>query len=306
MDAAALKRALPQAELDAPTAALSNLGIGGTAAVLVQVRSLPDLISVLAAVREAGVHWMVLGGGTNSVFPPRVEGVVIQLLCERLSIHGTEVSCEANVRWMPLLRTALQRGLGGLEAFAGLPGTVGGAVRGNAGCFGYEIKDALVQATIVGSDGTIETRPAEWFEFNYRTSRLKREPAIVWDATFRFTPLPIAQIQERMRTIASARAEKQPAGKSTGSFFLNPPDDAAGRLIDAAGLKGLRKGGVFVSDKHGNFLMNSGGGTPEELAALVVEIQARVETSMHVLLVPEVLLVERPWWEAQGVRFGIA
>lgn len=296
--------ALSGCEINASTTVLSNQRVGGSAVALVTIRAIEELQETLRVVRELGLPWMVIGAGTNTVFPPHYDGVIIQLKAQRVSIHGMEVACEADVRWMPLLRAAMERSLGGLEAFAGLPGTVGGAVRGNAGCFGVTIRDVLVRATVVNELGVIEEHPVEWFEYGYRMSRLKRDPSlIVWDATLRFQPMPVPTIDEKMRSVATLRASKQPAGKSTGSFFINPGELNAGALIDQAGLKGYRVGGAYVSEKHGNFLMSDGAATPEDLAQLATHVQKTVEQKFNVLLIPEVVLVQPSWWEEHGVRF---
>lgn len=296
--------ALRNCELNASTAPLSNLRVGGSASALVTVRAIEHLQETLRIARDTGSEWMVIGGGTNVVFPPRYDGILIQIRAQRLSIHGTEVSCEADVRWMPLLRAAMERGLGGMEAFAGLPGTVGGAVRGNAGCFGLTVRDVLVHATLVDGAGGIQVQPVEWFDYGYRMSRLKVEPGwIVWDATLRFQPVAREAIDQKMRSVAALRSSKQPAGKSTGSFFVNPGELNAGALIDQAGLKGTRVGGAYVSEKHGNFLMSDGTASPEDLAGLVSLVQHRVEEQYRIFLTPEVVLVNQPWWEEHGVRF---
>lgn len=294
---------LPNVMRAVPTRQFSNLHVGGTAEAQCTVNTLDELIEALMIIKEAGAQWLVVGGGTNMVFAPHYDGVIIKIAADRISFHGNMAIVEANTRWMPLLHAASKRNLGGMETFAGLPGTIGGAIRGNSGCFGMETKDFLVKATVVDEEGVAYTRDNSWFEFEYRNSKLKREIGIVWDAELKFSQMSTEQVAERMRSTAILRSKKQPAGKSTGSFFMNPPEKPAGALIDQAGLKGKRFGSVTVSEKHGNFLMNEGSGSAEDLAALVVHIQSEVENQTGILLEPEVLLVNKPWWQEQGVRF---
>lgn len=295
--------ALPFVAQKVSTAPLSNLTIGGTAEWLATVHTLDELVLLLTRIREANVPWLILGDGTNTVFAPQFFGVLIRIAADRISFRGQDAVCEAGARWMPLLHEAAKRGLGGMEQFAGLPGTIGGALRGNAGCFGREMRDVLVQATVAMPDGSVQTVPGEWFQYSYRFSRLKREAAIIWDAELHFEQRDPATIQEAMKATASMRASKQPAGKSTGSFFLNPGEHNAGKLIDEAGLKGYKIGGAFVSEKHGNFLMNDGSATPEDLASLIVTVQEEVRKTHGIELEPEVELVNRVWWHERGVRF---
>jgi UDP-N-acetylmuramate dehydrogenase len=179
---------------------------------------------------------------------------------------------------------ARDAGIAGLEFLRGIPGSVGGAVRMNAGAYGRDTSNILIEATLVTRDGAIETWPAERLGYTYRHSELP-EGAVVVEAVFEGVPGDKAVIAAEMDRIAAEREASQPLRSRTGgSTFKNPEGDKAWRLIDAAGCRGLRRGDAQVSEKHCNFLLNLGGATSADIEALGEEVRQRVKAQSGVLL----------------------
>ena len=187
---------------------------------------------------------------------------------------------------------AARNGIAGLEWMATVPGTVGGAVHGNAGAFGSETKDVLVGATLMDLNGDTWTVGNADLGFAYRTSILQKTPIIVVNARFRGTPGDRATTVKRIKEIANERIAKQPlAQPNTGSIFRNPEGDHAGRLIEAAGLKGATEGGAMVSTKHANFIVNVGDASASDVRSLMERCQLEVKDKFGVDLIPEVEFV---------------
>ncbi|MBE3551126.1 MAG: UDP-N-acetylenolpyruvoylglucosamine reductase [Brockia lithotrophica] len=187
---------------------------------------------------------------------------------------------------------AARRGLAGLEFAGGIPGTVGGAVVMNAGAHGGEVKDVLRYVRLFTPDGREVVAGPESLRFSYRTSNLQREKAVVVEAAFCLRPDDPEEIRARLNAFRERRARTQPVtARTAGSVFRNPPGDYAGRLIDAAGLKGLRVGGAVVSPVHANFIENAGGATARDVCALIERIRDEVYRKFGVLLETEVVVV---------------
>jgi UDP-N-acetylmuramate dehydrogenase len=191
-----------------------------------------------------------------------------------------------------LARQAAKAGIAGLEFYVGIPGTVGGALRMNAGGHGAETADVVVSARVLGvaSGGAVREADTGALGFGYRTSALGPGDVVI-SARFAGHPDAPAACARRIDEIVRWRREHQPGGQNAGSVFTNPPGDSAGRLIDACGLKGLQIGGAVVSEKHANFFAASPGATAADVVALIRLVQERVETATGVRLVPEVQLV---------------
>jgi UDP-N-acetylmuramate dehydrogenase len=198
---------------------------------------------------------------------------------------------------MPKLAAdAAKAGRTGLEFGAGVPGTVGGSVVGNAGAFGREVKDGLICAEAIDPQGRLHTLSAAECRFAYRDSILKSEKPgwVVRSATFDTGEDDPSRIRERIKEVQRHRRQTQPIEKrSLGSTFKNPVGDAAGRLIDACGLKGLRIGGAQISEKHANFIVNLGGASADDVLALMAEMRDRVFERFGIELEPEVRVVGR-------------
>jgi UDP-N-acetylmuramate dehydrogenase len=253
-----------------------------------------------------GVPWRLLGGGCNVlVADGGVRGLVIVNRAARIEFDGTMARAETGAQLAVLAREAVERGLAGLEWAAGLPGTVGGAVVGNAGAFEGNVAGVLRSAAVLELDGGVVERPAEWFEFEYRGSRIKgageqgsrgaEERAggghVVLAATFELEPGESKTLAAQASDILEWRRTRHPAGATMGSTFKNPPDSHAGYLIEQAGLRGCRIGGAQISELHGNFFMNAGGATAADVLALIEHVRAEVQQQFGVELELEIELV---------------
>ncbi len=278
-----------------PLAPYTSIRVGGEADLLLVCRSADELARAVRLARQLEVPVRVLGDGSNVLIADAgVRGLVLINRANRVhfAANGT-VEAEAGTRMAVLARQAAGLGLKGLEWAAGLPGTVGGAVVGNAGAFGGEIAASLHHATLLDPQGRVVEREVDWFEYGYRQSRLKRERGgyVVLAATFALEYGEPEWLAERLRQVLEERQARQPAGLSLGSTFKNPPEGSAGLLIDRAGLKGYQLGGVRVSEKHANFFVNVGGASAADVMALLRHVQREVEAREGVRLEPEIEFV---------------
>ena len=282
---------------DAPLAPLVWFKSGGTAQWLFEPADEADLVAFLKQL-DPGTPVMALGLGSNMIVRDGgVPGVVIRLgkafaRIERLD--EATLQCGGGASGILVSSTARDAGIAGLEFLRGIPGTVGGFVRMNGGAYGREVCDILISCRVALRDGTIEEWPAERLGYTYRHSELP-EGAVVLSALFRGTPGRPDAIGAEMDAIARAREESQPLRSRTGgSTFKNPPGHKAWALIDAAGCRGMILGGAQVSEKHCNFLLNTGTATSSDIEALGEEVRRRVKAKTNIMLE----------WEIQ--RVGVA
>lgn len=287
--------------LDVPFGDLSTYRVGGPVAVLARVANTVELEGLAEVVARHRPSILVVGRGSNLLVGDRgFAGVAVVLEGEFESVELPVPDAEPAVRAggavpLPVLaRRAADAGIAGLEFFVGIPGSVGGAVRMNAGGHGRETVDVLRSAAIVdllaaGGAGAAP-RSVEQLDLGYRHSNVSASEVVV-AAELEGTRDDPAACAARVAEIVRWRREHQPGGANAGSVFRNPPGDSAGRLIDAAGLKGLRVGGAIVSEKHANFFQAEAGATATHVAGLVAEVQRRVADATGVHLVPELLLV---------------
>lgn len=263
---------------DAPFADFIWFRCGGTAEQLFRPADIADLAAFLQQL-PTSVPVFAVGVGSNLIVRDGgVPGVTVRLpkSFATIAVAGHHVVAGAGAMGISVASAARDAGLAGLEFLRGIPGTIGGAIAGNAGAYGREVADILVDATIVTRDGAIETWNAEKFAFAYRHAAL---PAghIVVGATLATAPGDRAAIAAEMDRIAAEREASQPLRSRTGgSTFKNPPHAKAWQLISDAGCRGLRLGGAQVSEKHCNFLINTGNASSAELEALGEEIRRRV------------------------------
>ena len=281
--------------LNEPMSGHTSFRIGGPALFFATPTDVPTLRSLLAFCCAEGLPWFVLGFGTNLlVADAGYRGMVIHLRrgWESLHVSGTGMEVGAGHSLPKLARKAAEAGLSGLEFAAGIPGSVGGALAMNAGAFGGCMADAVRRADCLTPDrGEVSLNAAE-MAFAYRHSRILDEPLIVTRAHLALKPDERQTILRRMEEFQAQRKTRQPwSARSAGSVFRNPPGDAAGRLIEAAGCKGLRVGGALVSPKHANFIVNAGGATAADVLALLREVQRRVREQSGVRLEPEITLL---------------
>lgn len=268
---------------------LMHLRIGGPADWLLEPYAEEDVAMAVRACRELDVPLRVLGGGSNVVVADAgVRGAVLQLgNLNRIVRDGNRITAGAGVTLPSLLRATKEVGLAGLEKLTGIPAVVGGAVAMNAGTRDGETFEHLVSLTLVDPDGRLEIVGKDRFRATYRDGGLR--DAIVLQATFELTPDDPKAIFERFSASLKKRNSTQPVSqRSVGCVFRNPAGDAAGRLIEVAGCKTLRIGGVEVSGMHANYFVNDGGGSAADFVALMGEVRARVRARFGVELEPEV------------------
>jgi UDP-N-acetylmuramate dehydrogenase len=281
---------------DVPLGPLTTYRVGGTAALFVEAHSLDDLTAVRAARTATGVDLLVVGKGSNLLVADAGFAGLVVILGDTfavIDINGLDVRAGGAAPLPVVARRTAAAGLTGFEWAVGVPGSVGGGVRMNAGGHGAEIRDSLVDATIVDLDGSgdVEGRLAATdLAFGYRRSAVEASH-VVTAATFRLSAGDRAAAEARIADIVQWRRDNQPGGQNAGSVFTNPPGDSAGRLIDAAGLKGLRVGTAQVSEKHANFIQADSGGSADDVRALIREVQQRVREAMGVALATEVMLI---------------
>ena len=280
---------------DEPLARHTYLRLGGPAAYFAEPASLEALRHIAAWATEAQLPLRILGGGSNIlVADTGVTAVVISLraACSDVRFEGIHVTAGGAVMLPALARAAATHDLGGLEFAIGIPGTVGGALQSNAGIGDGRDIGALVESVDILEDGVVRTLAGGDIEFSYRTTSLRGSDAIVLAATLQLEARPRTECEAETTRLLAARQASQPtAERNAGSIFRNPEGDAAGRLIDAAGCKGLAVGGAQVSDLHANFIVHDGSATASDIAALMLEVRARVAEANGITLVPEV-----EWW----------
>ncbi len=256
---------------------------GGPAEWLARPADVADLATLMRSL-DAAVPVMPIGVGSNLIVRDGgVPGVVVRLpkAMARVSVEDGRVRAGGGAMGVTVASAARDAGLAGLEFLRGIPGTVGGAVRMNAGAYGRDTSDILVEVTVVTRAGAVETWPAARLGYSYRHSALP-EGAVVVEAVFSGTPGDPAVIGAEMDRIAAEREATQPLRSRTGgSTFKNPPPEITGghkawALIDAAGCRGSRRGDAQVSEKHCNFLLNLGGASSADIEALGEEVRARV------------------------------
>ena len=270
--------------------------IGGPADVLVTVKSADELADVITIIWTHEMPYYILGGGSNVLVSDKgVRGVVVLNRAKEVRFESGDqptVWCEAGVIFSNLSNRCASKGLAGLEWAATVPGTVGGAVYGNAGAFGGDISANLIWADVLTKKGR-EKLSVEQMEYGYRTSILKRADinAIILSALLRLKNSNKDEVSVKIETFSERRKATQPPGASMGSMFKNPAGDHAGRLIEAAGLKGTRIGNAEISNLHGNFFINHGETKAEDIHALIRLVQKTVSEKFGIALELEVELV---------------
>ena len=317
-DLDALAAALgPRVRRDEPLARYTAMRVGGPADLLIVCGSMDEVVRAVGLARSCDVPWRCFGGGCNVlVADSGMRGLVIVNRAARIEFDsaGGTAWAEAGALVAVLAREAVERGLVGLEWAAGLPGAVGGAVVGNAGAFEGNVASVLRSGMVLGPEGKVVERPNEWFEFDYRLSRIKRGAEggergagggryLVLAATFGLQPGDPEKLAARADEILEWRKTRHPAGATMGSTFKNPPGSHAGYLIEQAGLRGYRIGGVQISELHGNFFMNTGDGTAADVLALIEHARLEVERQFGVTLELEIELVGE--WDTEMTQVAM-
>jgi UDP-N-acetylmuramate dehydrogenase len=276
----------------------TSFGLGGPADFFLELGRIDTVEKVLEGCKERGIPYLLLGAGTNLLIADAgIEGLVVRVVTREHRIEGTKVTAAAGLKMMRLARIAADANLRGFEFAIGVPGTVGGAVYQNAGCWGKELSEVLVEACgFMPGAGRKTWKPAD-LKLGYRTSALRDGPlkgALVVEATIQLKRGDGAEGKTLMAKLTSERNETQPIKtKNCGSVFKNPVGDSAGRLVQAAGLKGLREGGAVISELHGNFIVNEGKATAADVARLIERARVEVKRRFNLDLEPEVEMVGR-------------
>lgn len=291
-------RGLPGVTEKEPLASRTSFGIGGPADFFVEPGRAEGIEKAIEGSRERGIPYFLLGAGTNLLIADAgVEGLVVRVATREHHIEGTRITAAAGLKMMRLARIAADANLRGFEFAIGVPGSVGGAVYQNAGCWGKEMREVLVEARgFMPGSGKKKWTPAD-LRFGYRTSALREgdlKGGFVVEATIQLHRGDGEEAKAQMAKLTRERNDTQPIKtKNCGSVFKNPPGDSAGRLVQAAGLKGLRQGAAVVSELHGNFIVNEGGATAADVAKLIERARAEVKRRFNAELEPEVELVGR-------------
>jgi UDP-N-acetylmuramate dehydrogenase len=288
-----------RARVDAPLGALTTYRVGGSAALLVVAEGEGDLALVAQAVATSGVDVVTVGKGSNLlvadtgfdglalVLGPAFGGVEID--------HDSSIVRAGGATDLPVLaRRTAGAGLRGLEWAVGVPGSVGGGVRMNAGGHGSDVAARLRRVRVLdlstGQDGIVT---ADDLHLGYRSSAVLATQVVVW-ADFGLVPGDVEAARAEVAEVVRWRRAHQPGGQNAGSVFTNPPGDSAGRLVDVAGCRGLRAGTAQVSTKHANFIQSEPGGSADDVVALMMEVRRRVGEATEVVLEPEVCFVGFP------------
>lgn len=268
---------------------------GGPARFMTEVQDVAALMGLVEAGVATDLPILVLGRGSNLVVADAgFRGLVIRLGSEfaRVVVEGTRVRAGGAAPLAHVARSSVDGGLAGLEFFVGVPGSVGGAVRQNAGCFGTETRDRLITASIIDlTDGLSREAGPDDLDMSYRHSNVGSTQIVV-DALFQATPGDGHSGRAELRRITRWRRDNQPGGTfNAGSVFKNPPGATAGEIIDSLGLKGLAVGDVSVSPKHANFFVAGPGATSDDIRRLVHEVKDRVLEKTGTMLEPEIQFV---------------
>ena len=285
--------------------------IGGPADYYYAAHTPETLVAALRTAHEIGLPVFLLGGGSNLLVSDEgFRGLVVRNACEQIEFEGLEARVGGGADFLELIYQCRDRALAGLEFAAGIPGSVGGALYGNAGCYGQDIGSITIECTHATLDGArTETQPAAWYQFTYRDSRLKREPRALLTCRLQFKTGDRAEIEKVIEEKLEIRRVKHPQWRvepTAGSYFKNLPPDwqvpgakhspgtrrvPAGQLLDECGCRGLRVGDAMVFAKHANIIVNAGHATAREVLELAEIMKSRVREKFGVELEEEVMFL---------------
>jgi UDP-N-acetylmuramate dehydrogenase len=285
--------------------------IGGPADFFFAGQTPDQMVAALRVAHECKVPVFLLGGGSNLLVSDEgFRGLVLRNACDEVEFDGSAVHAGCGTDFLDLILKCRDHGLSGLEFAAGIPGSVGGALYGNAGCYGDDIGSYTIECTHVDLEGArVETRPASWYEFGYRDSRLKRDPRVLLTALLQLKPGDPAASQKEIDEKLEIRRVKHPQWRvepTAGSYFKNLPPDwqmpgaklspgtrrvAAGQLLDECDCRGLRVGDAMVFAKHANIIVNAGHATARDVLELAAEMKRRVREKFAIELEEEVMFL---------------
>ncbi len=287
-----IKKILPELKQDILLKDYTTFKIGGKAKYFYKAETKEELIKAVKITKKIKLPFFILGGGSNILVADKgYQGLVIKMLHTNHLILDTKISTEAAVPLSLLVKKSLDSNLTGLEWGIGIPGTVGGAIRGNAGAFGKSISDIIKQVEVFNSEKEkIENYSQKNSDFAYRESVFKKRPELViLSAELELKIGNKEEIQKKMKECLDYRKNSQPLEfPSAGSIFKNPPDISAGQFIDRCGLKGKRIGDVEISRKHANFIINLGNGKAEDVLKLINLMKKQVKDKFNIQLEEEI------------------
>lgn len=281
--------------IDEPMSRLTSFRIGGPADLVVEVETPEELALTVEYCKKSAIPWFLFGRGSNLLVRDEgIRGVVLRLGkdFQYTKVEGRKLRAGAASALAVVAEAAARNGLSGLEFASGIPGSLGGAVFMNAGAYGSEMRDVVVEVDLYRPAKGFETLTNEEIKFAYRSSGLQQEEGIVLNVVLNLTPGDEEQIREQMSNFNLKRKEKQPLEfPSAGSTFKRPEGNFAGRLIEEAGLKGKRLGNAQVSPKHAGFIINLGGATAREVLDLIDLVRREVHKKSGIWLEPEIKVV---------------
>ena len=256
----------------------TSFKVGGNAKYFITATTIEDVRNVLKTAKEENEKIFVLGNGSNVLFKEEeYDGIVLQIKLNSIQIEENKIKVEAGAKNAIVAKKLLDYSLTGFEFAAGIPGTIGGAIRMNAGAYGGEIKDILETVTYIDENGEMHTITNEDCKFSYRHSVFCQKPYIIISASLVFHNGDRAKIQEKMDEYAKSRKEKQPLEyPSAGSTFKRGEDLITAKLIDECGLKGYQIGGAAVSEKHAGFIINKDNATATDIIDLIEHVKKTV------------------------------
>ena len=276
----------------------TSMGVGGRIDMLLYPKSVKDLTEMIRLLKRQGIAHAVVGNWTNLIITDK--GYRGALICTRRlnridivqhSEASMRIRAEAGASLSEVVALAVQENLTGFEFCAGIPGSVGGGVRMNAGAYGHSLSEVLETVTLMDAQGTVQLLEKQELRFDYRNFYLPENTMIV-EAVFRLQNDPEEHVDEKVKKIMEERRNKHPLQyKNAGSIFKNPKEIPAGRLIEEAGLKGCAIGDAMISEKHGNFIINRGHATADDILALIHRVQERIQRDRGVVLELEVKLL---------------
>jgi len=284
-------------KFDEPMAGHTTFKIGGPADLFVEVENEEELVGVLRVVRKAGVPYFILGGGSNILVGDKgFKGLIIKVQSDSLKtlLRGIsakyKVLVDAGVNMSNLINECLNNSLTGLEFMAGIPGTVGGSIRGNAGAWQNGISESVSRVKVLTEDNKVKWVDKEECQFSYRDSRFKHNKEIILAAELILEKGDSEQITRLIEENLKKR-EEQPKEPSAGCVFVNPKPLSAGKLIEECGLKGTRIGNAQISEKHANFVINLGGATAKDVVSLISLTKAKVKEKFNIDLKEEIVRI---------------
>lgn len=281
--------------LNEPMSKYTSFRIGGPADFYLEPRDKDDLVRLMTYLQEQSVPYVMIGSGSNLLISDEgIRGAVVTIEkgLNKMFAEGNRVVAEAGVKMAKFVDFCIQRGLRGVEMLPGIPGTIGGAIIMNAGAYGGEISDYLVEVEVLREGKLMAVRKAE-AGFSYRHSDFRRD--VILRATFEFSAGDKGELMKRRRELLIKRNQSQPLNlPNSGSVFKNPPGQFAAKLIEQVGLKGTTVGGAQISDKHGNFIVNTGNATASDVLALIRKARTTVAKRRDVKLELEVKLIGFP------------